>query len=110
MRRSRSKNDYNLNIPRYIDSSEPEDLQDIDAHLHGGIPAADVDSMEKYWTLFPNLKNKLFSPLRNGYYKLNIEKDDIRSTIYSDEEFNAYAERIDMAFDAWKNEVDNGLR
>lgn len=104
------KNDYNLNIPRYIDSSEPEDLQDIDAHLHGGIPAADVYSMEKYWTLFPNLKNKLFSPLRNGYYKLNIEKDDVRSTIYSDEEFNAYADRIDMAFDAWKNEVDEGLR
>ena len=104
------KNDYNLNIPRYIDSSEPEDLQDIDAHLHGGIPAADVDSMEKYWTLFPNLKNKLFSPLREGYYKLNIEKDDVRSTIYSDEEFNAYADRIDMAFDAWKNEVDEGLR
>lgn len=104
------KNDYNLNIPRYIDSSEPEDLQDIDAHLHGGIPAADVDSMEKYWTLFPNLKNKLFSPLRNGYYKLNIEKDDVRSTIYSDEEFNAYADRIDMAFDAWKNKVDEGLR
>lgn len=104
------KNDYNLNIPRYIDSSEPEDLQDIDAHLHGGIPAANVDSMEKYWTLFPNLKNKLFSPLREGYYKLNIEKDDVRSTIYSDEEFNAYADRIDMAFDAWKNEVDEGLR
>ena len=104
------KNDYNLNIPRYIDSSEPEDVQDIDAHLHGGIPATDVDSMEKYWTLFPNLKNKLFSPLRDGYYKLNIEKDDVRSTIYSDEEFNAYAERMDMAFDAWKNEVDEGLR
>lgn len=106
----KAKNDYNLNIPRYIDSSEPEDLQDIDAHLHGGIPAADVDSMEKYWTLFPNLKNKLFSPLRDGYYKLNIEKDDVRSTIYSDGEFNAYADRIDMAFDAWKNEVDEGLR
>lgn len=104
------KNNYNLNIPRYIDSSEPEDLQDIDAHLHGGIPAADVDSMEKYWTLFPNLKNKLFSPLRDGYYKLNIKKDDVRSTIYSDEEFNAYADRIDMAFDAWKNKVDEGLR
>ena len=106
----KAKNDYNLNISRYIDSSEPEDLQDIDAHLHGGIPAADVDSMEKYWTLFPNLKNKLFSPLRDGYYKLNIEKDDVRSTIYSDGEFNAYADRIDMAFDAWKNEVDDGLR
>ncbi len=104
------KNDYNLNIPRYIDSSTPEDLQDIEAHLHGGIPAVDVDSMEKYWTLFPKLKEKLFSPLRDGYYKLNIDKDDVRSTVYADEEFSAYTERIDMAFDAWMNDVDNGLR
>ena len=37
------KNDYNLNLPRYIDSSEPEDLQDIDAHLRGGIPNRDID-------------------------------------------------------------------
>ena len=104
------KNDYNLNIPRYIDSSTPEDLQDIEAHLHGGIPAVDVDSMEKYWTLFPKLKEKLFSPLRDGYYQLNIDKDDVRSTVYADEEFSAYAERIDMVFDAWMNDVDNGLR
>ena len=104
------KNDYNLNIPRYIDSSTPEDLQDIDAHLHGGIPAVDVESMKKYWALFPKLKEKLFSPLREGYYKLNIEKDAVRNTVYADEEFSAYAERIDLAFDAWKNEVDNGLR
>ena len=104
------KNDYNLNIPRYIDSSKPEDLQDIDAHLHGGIPAVDVDSMERYWTLFPKLKEKLFSPLRDGYYKLNIDKDDVRSTVYADEEFSAYAERIDLAFGAWMNDVDNGLR
>lgn len=104
------KNDYNLNIPRYIDSSTPEDLQDIDAHLHGGIPAVDVDSMEKYWALFPKLKEKLFSPLRDGYYKLNIEKENVRNTVYADEEFAAYAKRIDMAFDAWKNEVDSGLR
>lgn len=104
------KNDYNLNIPRYIDSSTPEDLQDIDAHLHGGIPAVDVDSMEKYWTLFPKLKEKLFSPLRDGYYKLNINKDEVRSTVYADEEFSDYAQTIDTAFDTWINEVDNGLR
>lgn len=104
------KNDYNLNIPRYIDSSTPEDLQDIEAHLHGGIPAVDVDSMERYWVLFPKLKEKLFSPLRDGYYKLNIDKDNVRSTVYADEEFSAYAERIDMAFDAWMNDVDDGLR
>ena len=104
------KNDYNLNIPRYIDSSTPEDLQDIDAHLHGGIPTVDVDSMEKYWSLFPKLKEKLFSPLREDYYKLNISKDDVRSTVYADEEFSAYVERIDNAFNAWMNDVDNGLR
>lgn len=104
------KNDYNLNIPRYIDSSMPEDLQDIDAHLHGGIPAVDVDSMEKYWRIFPKLKEKLFSPLREGYYQLNIDKENVRSTVYADEEFSAYAERIDMAFDAWMKDVDAGLR
>ena len=104
------KNAYNLNIPRYIDSSEPEDLQDLEAHLHGGIPAADVNSMEKYWTHFPNLKKKLFSPLRDGYYKLNIGKNDVRSTVYADEEFSVYAEKIDAAFDSWRQEVDAGLR
>ena len=102
------KNNYNLNIPRYIDSTVPEDQQDIEAHLHGGIPAADVDSMAKYWELFPGLKARLFSVLREGYYTLNIPKEDIRSCIYNDEEFSAYAERIDLAFDAWKEQVDEG--
>ena len=104
------KNDYNLNIPRYIDSSTPEDLQDIEAHLHGGIPAVDIDSMAEYWDLFPKLKEKLFSDFREGYYKLNIDSDDIRNTVYNDEEFSAYAESIDMAFDAWCAQVDDELK
>lgn len=104
------KNNYNLNITRYIDSTVPEDLQDIDAHLNGGIPAVDVDSMEKYWTLFPNLKNKLFSVMREGYYKLNIPTDEVRNAIYNDEEFSNYTERIDDAFDTWKNQVYEGLK
>jgi type I restriction enzyme M protein len=53
-------NDYNLNIPRYIDSSEPEDLHDLDAHLRGGIPNRDVDAMENYWKVFPSLRVELF--------------------------------------------------
>lgn len=104
------KNEYNLNIPRYIDSSTPEDLQDIEAHLHGGIPAVDVESMGKYWALFPSLKAKLFSVLREGYYKLNIPNNDVRNAVYNDEEFSAYADRIDGAFDAWSAQVDPGLR
>ena len=103
-------NDYNLNIPRYINSSTAEDLQDIDAHLRGGIPAVDVDSMENYWNLFPKLKEKLFSPLRDGYYQLNVSKDDVRTIVYTDGEFSAYSARIDAAFEAWKNDVDAGLR
>ncbi len=104
------KNGYNLNIPRYIDSSMPEDEQDIDAHLHGGIPARDVDSMSPYWALFPSLKEELFSELRSGYYKLNVEKDWVRNTVYTNVEFNQYAERIDAAFDWWQTEVDADLR
>jgi len=104
------KNEYNLNIPRYIDSSTPEDLQNIEAHLHGGIPAADVESMGKYWALFPGLKAKFFSVLREGYYQLNIPKENVRNTVYNDEEFSAYADRIDAAFDAWCTQVDTGLR
>ncbi len=64
----REKNDYNLNIPRYIDSSLEEDLQDIDAHLHGGVSATDVESMSRYWKFFPKMKKTLFSEFRPGYY------------------------------------------
>lgn len=106
----KGKNDYNLNIPRYIDSSIPEDDQDINAHLHGGIPAVDVDSMSRYWSLFPNLKTKLFSSLREGYYRLNVEKDEVRDIVYNDEEFSAYADQIDNAFADWQQAVDADLR
>lgn len=95
------KNGYNLNIPRYIDSGDAEDEQSIDAHLNGGIPAADVDSLKRYWDIFPGLKAKLFKKLRAGYYQLKVQKDEIRNTIFNDDEFKAYAEQIDNAFDAW---------
>ena len=104
------KNEYNLNIPRYIDSSTAEDLQDIDAHLHGGIPICDVDSMQNYWDIFKNLKSKLFSVMRDGYYQLNVDNDDVRNTIYNDDEFSKYADKIDAAFVEWQNDVDESLR
>lgn len=104
------KNEYNLNIPRYIDSSKMEDLQDIDAHLHGGIPACDIDSMQNYWNVFKSLKNKLFSIMRNGYYQLNVNIEDVRNTIYNDDEFSEYADKIDNAFVMWQNDVDDALR
>lgn len=62
------KNGYNLNIPRYIDSSEPEDIQDITAHLLGGIPNADIDALGKYWSVMSSLKESLIKPLARDYY------------------------------------------
>lgn len=96
------KNKYNLNITRYIDASDPEDIQNIDGHLNGGIPQEDIDSLQDYWDAFPALRKDLFKKVRAGFYELKIGKDDIRQTIYSDGEFTAYGEQIDKAFSAWK--------
>ncbi len=62
------KNDFNLNLPRYIDSTEPEDLQDIDGHLRGGIPERDLDALGAYWKVLPSVRAVLFeSAGRPGY-------------------------------------------
>ena len=70
MTRSRPKNDYNLNLPRYIDSSEAEDLQDIDAHLKGGIPVRDIEALSAWWKVMPSLRGQLYAALRPGYLSL----------------------------------------
>lgn len=106
----KEKNGYNLNISRYIDSSDPEDIQDIYAHIHGGIPAADIDALERFWTAFPTLKNELFGVFSEGYYKLNVEEDVIRQTTYSNTEFAVYGEMSDEAFASWKSYTDSKLK
>ena len=106
----KEKNEYNLNISRYIDSSDSEDIQDIYAHIHGGIPTADIDALEHFWKVFPTLKDELFDVFSEGYYKLNVEEDVIRQKIYSNEEFIAYGEKIDEAFSNWRNYADAKLK
>ena len=106
----KEKNEYNLNISRYIDSSDSEDIQDIYAHIHGGIPIADIDALEHFWKVFPSLKDELFDVFSEGYYKLNVEEDVIRQKIYSNEEFIAYGEKIDEAFSNWRNYADAKLK
>nr|WP_251364611.1 MULTISPECIES: type I restriction-modification system subunit M [unclassified Leucobacter] len=85
------KNDYNLNIPRYIDSSEPEDLQDLNAHLNGGIPNVDLDALAPYWEAFPQLRDQLFKPNRPGYSDLDIDVADVQQTILDSIEFKEFA-------------------
>ncbi len=95
------KNDYNLNIPRYIDTQEQEDIQDIEAHLFGGIPQRDIDSLQTYWNIFPNLKNSLFQEQRKEFYDLKIADDEIRKTIFNHSEFLTYRNQLQKTFDDW---------
>lgn len=96
------QNDYNLNIPRYIDSTEPEDIQDIEAHLNGGIPNRDIDALERYWSVFPSIAKELFKPnAREGYSDLRVEHSQIRSTIFQHPEFKQYAQQVSQVFAGW---------
>ena len=97
-------NDFNLNIPRYIDTSEAEDLQDIDAHLHGGIHERDVDALQAYWDVMPNLRSALFVPHRLGYLQLKVPQAEIKPSIFAHPEFTAFNQTISGLFDAWRNE------
>ncbi|WP_423926917.1 N-6 DNA methylase [Candidatus Palauibacter sp.] len=103
-------NDYNLNIPRYIDSSEPEDLHDLSAHLHGGIPNRDIDALDRYWTVFPGLRRVLFAPgARPGYSESRTPTDEVRAVVLGHDEFIAYRDRVRGAFDDWRREHEPRL-
>ena len=113
------KNDYNLNIPRYIDSQEAEDIQDIEAHLLGGIPKRDIDALDNYWKVYPKMKSHLYKAIdkRPNFYQLNISNEEIKSTIFNHPEFTAFGKQMNEVFTNWKNEtityckaLDKGLR
>ena len=97
------KNEYNLNLRRYIDTSEPEDLQDIEAHLKGGIPKYDIDIMQKFWDICPTLRMILFKKSdREGYFDMAISADDVRKTIFEHAEFSRFKNTIQAIFDDWR--------
>jgi len=95
------KNDYNLNIPRYVDSSEPEDLQDLHAHLHGGIPDRDLDALGRYWDAFPSLRTTLFRPNRPGYSDLAVGVAEVQQTVLDSHEFQKFATDVRGQVDDW---------
>ncbi|MFL9870020.1 N-6 DNA methylase [Paraburkholderia megapolitana] len=96
------KNEFNLNLPRYIDGSVAEDIQDIQGHLQGGIPVADVEALDDYWAVCPQLKDTLFQPLRDGYVTPAVDKAIIKQTIFQHPQFAAYLGDMGQHFDAWR--------
>jgi len=103
-------NDYNLNLPRYLDTQETEDIQDIAGHLYGGIPQHDIDALDRYWDVFPGLRSALFRPLRPGYAELAVPQAQLKPTIYGHPEFAAFTTRMQAHFDAWRQTTASTLK
>jgi type I restriction enzyme M protein len=95
-------NNYNLNLARYIDSSEPEDIQDLEAHLRGGIPERDVDLLSPYWEVLPSVRAELFTNgSRAGYCEPAVDGSEVRPKITGHPEYATFAEAVTAAFDEW---------
>lgn len=105
------KNDFNLNIPRYIDSQETEDIQDIEAHLLGDIPNADIEDLNEYWKVYKTLKAELFSASKRlKYSQLKIGKDIVKQTIFEHPEFVSFSKEMDDLFTDWKTRNTETLK
>jgi type I restriction enzyme M protein len=97
------KNGFNLNIPRYIDSSLPMDIQDIQAHISGGIAEADIDQLDKYWQAFPSLRKSLLkSGPRIGYLDFLVDTEEINKLIHSNSDVDAFKKDVIKEFEIWK--------
>lgn len=96
------KNECNLSLPRYIDSQKQEDRQDIEGHLRGGIPQADIDALKAYWDVCPGLKKALFEGCRPGYVELAIDKGSIKPAIFGHPEFTTFIEGMNKHFNVWR--------
>lgn len=104
------KNDYNLNLPRYIDSTEAEDKQDIEGHFKGGIPAADIEALADYWAVCLQLKAALFTSNRPGYFDLAVDKADIKTCIYEHSQFAAFIADMANHFATWREQTAQKLK
>lgn len=104
------QNEFNLNLPRYIDSQEGEDIQDIEGHLCGGIPEQDIDELSRYWAVFPQVKMALFATNRPGYLDLAVDKASIKATIYEHPEFVSFQARMGKHFASWSQAATTKLK
>ena len=104
------KNDYNLNLPRYIDTQEAEDIQDIGGHLHGGIPTRDLDALSDYWQICPDLRAALVKDNRLGYHDLLVEAAQLKPSIHGHPQFAAFIAGLETHFAQWRTAAALSLR
>lgn len=101
------KNDYNLNIPRYVDSSEKAESFDIYASMFGGIPNSEIEEFKKYWEAFPSLKKQLFESINANFSKCKV--DDIKSAVLTNDDVTKFVEKYNNAFSDFDEYLEKEL-
>ena len=101
------KNEYNLNIPRYIDSSDEQELWDIYATMFGGIPNSEIDELKKYWNAFPTLRNEIFKEKDIPYS--DVKDIDINGTISNNVDVKRFVDNFNNSFAQFPNYLKNEI-
>ncbi|HEX7949778.1 MAG TPA: class I SAM-dependent DNA methyltransferase [Candidatus Limnocylindrales bacterium] len=101
---------FNLNLARYIDTSEPEDLHDLHAHLAGGVPERDIHDLDLYWSVLPTLRSALFGPTdRPGYLSLRVAANEVQRTVADNADLRKLEELVLGAFHSWRGSASRAL-
>ena len=97
------KNNYNLNLPRYIDGSDTEDIHSLDAHLNGGIPDRDIDAMAETWKALPHLRDKLFSPIPGTEKStLAVPREELKDAVQQHDEYKELEREANATMKSWQ--------
>jgi len=106
------KEEYNLNIRRFVDNAPPAEPHDVHAHLHGGIPESEVDALNPYFVSYPGLRDKLFADFKENYLKFSeavAQKEDIKKLLDESPEVNTTFENYSKGLQKWWDEVVSDL-
>ena len=105
------KNDYNLNLPRYIDSGDETDAHDLTAHLQGGIPKRDIDGLKRYWDVFKKTRNTLFKSNGSPDYLIAcVPSDQVKATILNSSDYRKYAKQAKTTLKNWQDKHESYLK
>lgn len=100
-------NNYNLNIPRYVDSSEENESYDIYASMFGGVPKKEIDALDTYWKAFPNLKEDLFQAESQEHFQLKCQ--EIKTRIKDHPDIKSFKDQYKEAFAGFKERMEKDL-
>lgn len=102
-------NGYNLNIPRYVDSSATPESWDLHATMLGGIPNAEISNLKAYWQALPQLRSALFTPKSEAYSDLAIAKEALNATIAAHQQVKSFVAAYNQTFEGYQDALNTTL-